>query len=128
MTRTWATRLGMSLMIVVGMWTTRAPAQQPKNYLDPSPPIMIMPAVPYEPGHQPYMGMPFVPKSYPPPADHALRRVLNSHGMGCDYDPYYAGCVNWRYEFRFMFGSCRSFFNESCPPGSLCGPRVTPRP
>ncbi len=121
----WTVRLGLSLMVVVGMWTNRTPAQQTNR--EAAPEVLLMPAAKYEPGHQPNFGMPFVPKTHPQSANHAVRRTLNNHGLGCENDSFFAGCANWRYEARFIFGSCRSFFGESCPPGSLCGPRVTPR-
>ncbi len=121
MMRAWTTRFGLSLMVVVGMWTNRMPAQQ--SYLESAPQVLLVPSAQYEPAHQPNAGMALAQKTYPQPANHAVRRVLNNHGMGCANDPFYGACVNWRYEARFMFGSCRSFFGETCPPGSLCGPR-----
>ena len=109
--RTWTVRLGLSLMVVVGFWMSRLPAQE----------ILLVPVVPYEPAHQPPTGFPFALRPQPTPADYLARRLLNSHGMGCANDPYYPTCGNLHYEFRFIFGSCRSFFDQPCVPGQGCG-------
>jgi len=43
---------------------------------------------------------------------------LNRHGYHCGVDPYNPSCGNCRQELRFIFGSCRTFFGESCLPRS----------
>ncbi len=108
--RTWMVRLGMSLIIVVGFWTNRLPAQE----------ILVVPEIHYEPAQQPPTGSPFPPRPQPARADHLTRRVLNSHGVGCANDPYVPAFGNLRYELRFMYGSSRSFFDWPCEPGKLC--------
>jgi hypothetical protein len=108
--RTWMLRLGLSLMVVVGFWTNPLPAQE----------ILVVPTIPYEPAYQPPMPFPFPPGPRPGPADHHLRRVLNSHGMGCKDDPFYTTCGSLHYELRFIFGSCRSFFSQGCDPNQPC--------
>jgi hypothetical protein len=126
--KTWNLRLGLSLLLVVGFWSSRLPAQepipQPKAIPNQTPQpvqILVMPSVEYAPAYVPSSPPAFaLPPQYPP-SDHHLKRFLNNHGMGCGVNQY-PTCGNWRYEARFIFGSCRSFFNDSCPPGSpFCG-------
>ena len=108
--RIWTLRLGLSLMVLVGFWTNRLPAQQ----------IFLAPTVAYEPAHHPSIPPAYAEKAQYPPAQHMVHRVLNNHGMGCGMDPYYSACSNWHYEARFILGSCRLFFSQSCPPGESC--------
>ena len=107
----WTLRLGLSLMVLVGFWTNRLPAQQ----------LFVVPTTPYEPARHPYAPPAFAAQTPPPPADQFLKRILNKHGMGCGVDPFYPSCGNLRYETLFMFGSCRYWMGESCPPGQRCG-------
>src|ERR1051325_6622866 len=104
--RGWKLRLGLSLMVLVGFWTNRLPAQQ----------VFVVPTTPYAPAYHPYAPPAFAQPMPPPPADHPVMRILNQHGMGCGVDPFYANCGNLRYEMNFMFGSCRSWMGEACPP------------
>ena len=102
---TWTVRLGLSLMVVIGFWTNRLPAQE----------VLLVPYVPYEPALQP-------PPSYPyhvrplAASDKALHRAFNKHGMCCADDGYYRICAGWRYEAHFVFGSCNWFFGQPCEP------------
>ena len=108
--QTWTLRLGLSLIIVVGFWTNRLPAQE----------IFVVPAIPYEPAQHPPTGFPFGPKAKPAPADHWAMRVLNNHGVGCANDPYVPAFGNLHYEIRFIFGSSRTFFDwPYCEPCTL---------
>jgi hypothetical protein len=43
-------------------------------------------------------------------------------GHGCWSHHNEMGCNNFRSDFMFIFGSCRTFFNESCPAGPPPGP------
>jgi hypothetical protein len=128
--RTWTVRLGLSLMVVVGLWTSRAPAQE--NLMPPAqecvrPPlyVTVAPTLAFIPDHHPY----YVPLSPPPPpcqAKHAVVRVLNHFGMGCQADSFSA-VGSFASEFRWAFGSSRSFFEERCcPPGQPCADRRNP--
>lgn len=108
--KTWTVRLGLSLMVVVSFWADRLPAQE----------VLLVPAIPYEPAHHGSPTYPLTPRPLPAPADHHLRRMLNSHGMGCQDDLYSPACNSWHYHMRFAFGSCRSFFDIPCEPGQ-CG-------
>ena len=105
-------RLGMSLMLVVGFGANRLPAQE----------IFVVPEVHYEPDRQP-LGPPLQASPRPAPADHLARRAVNHFGVGCQDDPYYTTCGSWRYEARFIFGSCRTFFDQSCAPFQPCADR-----
>src|SRR5262249_3229241 len=44
-----------------------------------------------------------------------LADILHRHGYCCGTDPGYPGCSSLVDECRFIFGSCRTFFGESCP-------------
>jgi hypothetical protein len=101
-------RLGLSLLVVLGFWANDLPAQG----------VLIVPATPYEPAHQPYAPTPLLSRPRPAPSPYPLHRALNNHGLGCGIDPYYVPCGNLHYELNFIFGSCRSFFSEPCPTGS----------
>jgi hypothetical protein len=104
--QTWTLRLGLSLIVVVGYWTHRLPAQE----------ILIVPEIRYEPAHHAPAPFPFAPRPVSAPADHFGQRCLNKHGVGCKDDPYAPACSSLHYELRFMFGSCRSFFEQPCAP------------
>ncbi len=105
-------RLGLSLMVVVGFWTNRLPAQE----------VFLVPETHYEPDHQP-PSPGFMPRPKPAPADHPARRAANHFGVGCTDDPYYPICGSWRYEVRFIFGSCHTFFEQPCAPFQPCADR-----
>ena len=109
MMKTWTLRLGMSLMVVVAFGANGLLAQEA---------VLIVPVVPYEPAHHPYVPAALSAPSRPAPASHGVQRALNSHGVGCGIVPFYPACGNLHYETRFIFGSCRSFFGESCPPNA----------
>jgi hypothetical protein len=108
--KTWMLRFGLSLMIVVGFWANRLPAQE----------ILLVPEVHYEPASHPQEAFPFTRRPQAPPADHLARRLLNSHGMGCQADLYAVAPSSWRYEYAFAFSSSRNFFGYPCVPGHLC--------
>jgi hypothetical protein len=113
----WTVRLGLSLMVVVGLWTSRAPAQQ---YIPPPDgPVFIVPVTPYEPEHRPYGPTELSPRPAPAPAKHAVTRVLNHYGLGCQADSF-ACCGSAHSEFHWVFGSCRTFFGETCYPNQGC--------
>ena len=54
--KTWMLRLGMSLIVVVGFWTNRLPAQE----------VLLVPEVPYVPAYHPPANFPFTPRPRPP--------------------------------------------------------------
>jgi hypothetical protein len=121
-------RLGLSWMVVVGLWTSRMPAQERSSppapvytspgqeYIGPSGQVFVVPTVPFVPDyHSPYP--PLYPPPRPPLARSAVVRTLNHFGMGCEADSF--GCTgNFCSEFRWAFGSSRSFFEDRCIP---CG-------
>ena len=114
--KTEALRLGLSLMVVIGCWANRLPAQE----------ILVVPTVEYEPEHHLPQGFPFAPRPQPAPANHVVCRALNSHGMACLADPYTIAASSWHYEMRFVFGSSRWFLALPCVPGECCGQQVNP--
>jgi hypothetical protein len=110
--KTWTVRLGLSLMVVVGLWTNRTPAQE--YYVAPPVQVFVVPTIPYEPDRIPYYPPPLYPRPQPP-AKHAVIRVLNHVGMACQADNF--GAVgNFASEYRWMWGSSRNFFGEVCIP------------
>jgi hypothetical protein len=50
------------------------------------------------------------------PGTGPVRGWLNRRGLGCYAPLSTVGCSSLRREIQFMFGSCRSFFGESCQP------------
>jgi len=127
--------LGLSLMIVVGLSTNRAPAQEPVpppipqngNYIPPPipqngyylptvpPHVFVVPTTPYEPERHPYYPSPLQPRPTLPPARHATTRLLNHCGLACQADSF-GCCGNFHSEWNWIFGSCRTFFGETCYP------------
>src|SRR5262245_24664778 len=99
-------RLGLSLMIVLGFWANRLPAQEM---------LLVVPTIPYEPAMHPPANYPYLARPQPPRSESTLHRVLNGHGMACGVDWYSMPCGNFHYELNFVFGSCRYFFGDSCP-------------
>jgi hypothetical protein len=76
-----------------------------------SAPAITVPAVVVNAG-------PAVDVTPPPVSPRPLQRLLNSHGMGCASNFNNLGCGNFCSEFKFVFGSCRTFFGQSCIPNS----------
>ena len=112
--KTWTLRLGLSLMIAVGFWPSQLPAQQ--YTIPPVQEVLVVPTVPYEPAYHPYVPPAFMPAPQPQPANHFLQRSLNSHGLCCQANHPYGCCGNFHSEMRWIFGSCREFFQERCEP------------
>jgi len=115
--KTEALRLGLSLMIVIGCWADRLPAQ----VILPAQEILVVPTVEYEPDHHPPQGFPLAPLPQRAPANSVVCRALNSHGMACQWDPYTIAASNLHYELRFVFGSSRWFLALPCVPCKCCG-------
>jgi hypothetical protein len=113
--RATALRLGLSLMVVISLWSGRVAAQG----------VFVVPTVPYDPDHYP-PSLPFAPKPPPPPAKHLYKRVMNHFGMGCQADPW-GSVQNFSWEANWMFGSSRSWFFETCTPTQPCADRRAER-
>jgi hypothetical protein len=97
-------RLWMSFIVSLGLFLGRASAQAPlvpaSQALDPAP-ITPLPALmqrPMGPGPKPH---------FP---------IANRLGYLCGGDPEWFGCGNAVTQWRFVFGSCRTFFVEPCAP------------
>src|SRR5437016_1900584 len=52
-----------------------------------------------------------------------LQKLLNNHGVGCWAHHLELGCGSFHSEFRFVFGSCRTFYGERCIPNPPHGDR-----
>ncbi len=107
-------RLGLSLILAMGWWVQRLPAQTP------------IPPAPVAPAQAPCCGgaessMPPGPDQ-PGPYKSPLRQWLNHCGVGCWTSHNSPGCGSLHSTLTFVFGSCRSFFGEPClappPPGA----------
>ncbi len=110
--RTTTLRLGLSLMVVLSLWTGRLAAQQ----------VYVVPTVPYDPDHHPASPPPLPARPKPEPAKHLYKRVLNHFNLGCQADPWgFTG--NFHSEASWMFGSSRSWFMEPCVPTLPCADR-----
>lgn len=123
--RTWTVRLGLSLMVVVGLWTNRVPAQEsvappqfygvpPQPCVMPPPYLVVVPTVPFVPDYHPAYPPLHVPPS-PPPSKCAVVRTLNHFGMACHADPW-GTTGNFASEFHWAFSSSRQWFGDPCVP------------
>lgn len=110
--KTWTVRLGLSLMVVVGLWTNRMPAQE---CVMPPPYVVVVPTVPFVPEYHPNYPPPLYPPLHPAPSTCAVVRTLNHFGLACQTDSFSA-VGNFASEFRWAFGSSRNFFGEPCIP------------
>jgi len=97
--------VGMSLMVVMGFWADRVCAQ-----------VLVVPEVHYAPAYPSEGPTSLAARPIPPATDKHLHRAANCVGLGCGMDPYYSQCGNARHELLFIFGSCRYWFRETCPP------------
>jgi hypothetical protein len=92
---------------VAAPWNTLTAAQPPASSATPDTAIEVVDPTPL-PG---YVGLPghmnLESRRHP---------ALNRKGYCCDSYPGSPGCSNLRETCRFVFGSCRSFFGEPCPP------------
>ena len=111
-------RLGLSLMIALAFWANHLPAQE----VVPHPAgVFVVPTVPYEPALVPASPMQFGAPAAPGLGRHPLQHHLNQHGMSCKSNYPWGCCGNFHYDFHFVFGSCRSFFEERCDPNQGSG-------
>lgn len=87
-------------------------AQTPLHAQNPAPttpPAPATPAIVVD-------AAPTVDATPPQRSSRPLQRLLNSHGMACASNFNNLGCGNFCSEFKFVFGSCRTFFGQSCIP------------
>lgn len=120
--KVWIIRFGLSLMMVVGLWTSRAPAQQCVG--NPGE-VFVAPTVPFNPDHHPeYPPLALPPKA--PPSKCAVVRTLNYFGMGYEADSF--NCTgSFMSEMRWIFSSSHVWFEDrSCPCGQPCADRRNP--
>jgi hypothetical protein len=127
-------RLGLSLMVMVSVWTHGLSAQEkiaPPNGPAPEmigppptpaligvpPPnswaLFVVPEIPYDIDHHDPLPPPFELPPPPGSARHRLMQLMNQQGYGCTANNGW-GCSNTCYDLHFFFGSCRDFFGERC--------------
>lgn len=71
----------------------------------------------YGPGAAPTYGPGgYVPQGDVPVPQGRPRPFFNSHGLCCNSHHTWFGCGNFRSEFTWAWGSCRTFFGEACVP------------
>jgi hypothetical protein len=99
-------RVGLSLMVAVGWWVQKVPAQTPTAA---APTVVIEAACP-APALTP------IDSSSPTSVRQWFKQVANHYGRCCSSDLNNPGCMGWRAEAQFVFGSCRYFFGEPCLP------------
>ena len=99
-------RVGLSLMVAVGWWVQKVPAQTPTT----ATPIAVIEASTPAPALTP------IDSSSPTSVKQWLKQVANRYGRCCSGDLNNPGCMGWRAEAQFVFGSCRYFFSEPCLP------------
>lgn len=100
------------------------PRGMPSLYAVPPSPIFDAPQQPPPPDEPPPRG---VVKKCVAKAKHCL----NTYGVCCWSHHNSLGCSNLEAEFRFIFGSCRTFYGEPCerrPPASPPGAPGAPGP
>jgi hypothetical protein len=108
-------RLGLSLMLAMGWWVQRLPAQAPAA---PSPAPQAQAPCACAAAQNGYAG----PEQ--PGQGNAVRRAFNRHGVCCYTTHNVPGCGSLHSELTFIFGSCRVFFGEPClnPPPRVPAP------
>ena len=117
-------RLGLSLMVMLSVWTHGLPAQEligvppPRAWL-----VFVVPTIPYEPEHLDPLLPPYEPPPAPGTARHRLMQLMKQHGYACGTDNGW-GCGNFTYEMYFFFGSCREFFGQRCDACQRRNPNV----
>jgi hypothetical protein len=100
-------RIGLSLMVAAGWWVQKLPAQTPT---EPLPPIVNQRACPAP------APTPIDSSSSPTSVRQWFKQVANNYGRCCSSDVNNPGCMGWRAEAQFVFGSCRYWFGEPCLP------------
>jgi hypothetical protein len=117
-----AIRVGLSLLVAVGWWVQKLPAQTPPA---PLPPVVNQPACPPDPlaALPPVVNQAASPAVALTPIDSStptfrqrLKQVANKYGRCCSSDMNNPGCMGPRAELQFIFGSCRYWFGEPCLP------------
>lgn len=119
--RAWMWRLGLSLILTLGLQATRVFAQPP------SPGAPLVP-LGFPPDVSPPAPIDVVfarPQPERPQHPHRLKNALLDRGYCCDAQLHWFGCGSWKTQLEFMFGSCRVFFVEPClNPPLRTGPRI----
>jgi hypothetical protein len=99
-------RIGLSLMVAVGWWVQKVPAQTPATEVTPVVNRAACPASALTP----------IDSSSPTSVRQWFKQVTSKYGRCCSSDLNNPGCMGWHAEAQFIFGSCRVFFGEPCLP------------
>jgi hypothetical protein len=114
----WTLRLGLSLMVCIGGWTGRLPAQAPASQ---SRIVLVKVPAPAASASCPADGT-AAPGTASAPRTGPIRtfwRMANDRGCFATHNT--VGCSSCWGDMMFIFGSCRTFFGEPCappPPGT----------
>ncbi len=121
MRQSWGFRV---MLVVAGsvLAVRAAPAQDPTSGAGP------VPASPYAVAPGPEWGVAPEPAEAPAPHRGPVKKCLskckdclNKYGLCCWSHHNSLGCSSFEAEYRFIFGSCRTFYGEPCerrPPHS----------
>ena len=101
--------LGLSLIVAMGSWVRPLPAQQPITPVPTPVPATLAAGVGCAScaANQ--------ANGQPQGRHGAVFQWFQRHGYGCGADPDMS-CASPCQDWRFVFGSCRSFFGETCNP------------
>jgi hypothetical protein len=95
------------------------PAPAPKTVTAPAPETAApadCPAGEIVEGKPPGHGRPFQHLAETRPVKTAVHEELHKHGLGCWASHNTVGCMSLWSEITWIFGSCRTWFGEPCPP------------
>jgi hypothetical protein len=99
--KAWLKRLALSFIVTLSFAAHKLPAQAP----------LVPPSQPFD-THQ---SSPLVAiMARPPDTTPRKHPILNSCGYGCGSDLNWYGCGGPKALLQMYFGSCRTFFGESC--------------
>lgn len=106
---------GIGLVLVMAVASQAALAQEPLPWTgalpgDPNPAIL-------SPEYVPGPGLAETPAPHRGPVKKCLGKCkdcLNKYGLCCWSHHNSLGCSSFEAEYRFIFGSCRTFYGEPC--------------
>lgn len=106
----------LGLAVFTGLVRAQGPSVPPRPVTPEE--YLNYPSMPVGP-----QGVPSGPVVYPqahPAAEGAakprpVREWFRGHGLCCWSHHNEMGCGGWQSDLKFIFGSCRTFFGETCP-------------
>jgi hypothetical protein len=113
----WTLRLGMSLIVMIGVWPNPVPAQEYLHFPKPSewPEVLVIPTLFWEPDLHPPYPLTLEAAPPPPPSQKLCRRLFNHFGMACGVNEDIIGGNVFEHT-HLVYGSSHDFFREPCAP------------